>query len=75
MYIDKLYILELKEKLLKYKSYILNKLVIYVIYIHTHTHTHAHTHTHTNNFSGCHQLISILSFCPILVLLVLIVLV
>ena len=30
-----LYILELKEQLLKYKSYILNKLVIYVIYTHT----------------------------------------
>ena len=35
-----MYIFELREQLLKYKHYILNKLVIYVIYMHTHTHTH-----------------------------------
>ena len=30
-----MYIFELKEQLLKYKCYILNKLIIYLIYTHT----------------------------------------
>ena len=36
-----------KNSYWKYKSYIINKLTIYIIYTCTHARMHAHTHTHT----------------------------
>ena len=48
-----MYIFELKEQLLKYKRYILNKLIIYEIYTHTISMVGGEREFDFNVLSGC----------------------